>query len=73
VSLGELAEIVRSYLPDARIDFERESGARGHNSTYLLDNSRLVSEFGIHFRPFPEQVLQVINDTRRHAGMPLIG
>jgi nucleoside-diphosphate-sugar epimerase len=72
VSLGELAEIVRSYLPDARIDFERESGACERNSTYLLDNSRLVSEFGIRFRSFPEQVLQVINDTRRHAGRPII-
>lgn len=72
VSLGELAEIVRSHLPDARIDFEQESGAHERNSTYLLDNGHLVAEFGIRFRPFPEQVLQVINDTRRRAGMPLV-
>ncbi len=73
VSLGELAEVVRSHLPDARIDFERESGARERNSTFLLDNGRLIAEFGIRFRPFPEQVLQVINDTRRRSGMPLVG
>lgn len=73
VSMGEIAEVVRSWLPDAQIGFERESGARERNSTYLLDNSRLVSEFGIRFRPFPEQVLQVINAARRSAGMTPIG
>jgi nucleoside-diphosphate-sugar epimerase len=70
VSLGEIAEIVRSFLPDARISFEQESGARERNSTYLLDNGRLASEFGIRLRPLAEQVLQVINETRRRAGMP---
>jgi nucleoside-diphosphate-sugar epimerase len=73
VSLGDIADIVRSYLPDARIAFERESGARERNSVYLLDNSRLVSEFAIQFRPFREQVLQIINDTRRRAGLPPVG
>jgi nucleoside-diphosphate-sugar epimerase len=70
VSLGDISDIVRSYLPDARIGFESESGARERNAVYLLDNSRLVSEFAIQFRPFREQVLQIINDTRRHAGVP---
>lgn len=73
VSLGELAEVVRSHLPDARIGFERETGARERNPTYLLDNGRLTAEFGLRFRPFSEQVLQVINDTRGRAGMPPVG
>jgi nucleoside-diphosphate-sugar epimerase len=72
VSLGDIADIVRSYIADARIGFENETGARKSNSTYLLDNSRLLSEFGISFRPFREQVYQIINDTRRHAGLPPI-
>lgn len=69
VSLNDIADTVRSFIPDAEIDFEQDSGAREGNSTYLIDNSRLVSEFGIRFRPFPEQVLQIINDTRRLAGL----
>ena len=70
ISLGEIADIVRSYLPDARIHFQRESGAKATNSTYLLDNSRLLSEFGLQYRPFREAVLQIINDTRREVGLP---
>jgi len=72
ISLGEIADIVRSYLPDARIHFQRESGAKSTNSTYLLDNSRLLSEFGLQYRPFKEAVLQIINDTRRDAGLRLV-
>ena len=72
VSLGEIAEIVRSHLPDAMISFENERGAREANSTYLLDNSRLVSEFGIQYRPFRERVLQIINATRHRAGLPAL-
>lgn len=70
ISLGEIADIVRSYLPDARIYFQKESGAKATNSTYLLDNSRLLSEFGLQYRPFRETVLQIINDTRRDVGLP---
>lgn len=73
VSMGEIADIVRSYLADAQISFENERGARARNSTYLLDNSRLLSEFDIKFRPFREQVLQIINDTQRRAGLPPVG
>jgi len=70
ISLGEIADIVRSYLPDARIYFQKESGAKATNSTYLLDNSRLLSEFGLQYQPFRETVLQIINDTRRDVGLP---
>ena len=73
ISLGEIAEIVRTYLPDASIRFQNESGAKESNSTYLLDNSRLISEFGIQYRPFRERVLQIINDVRRDFGLPLVG
>jgi hypothetical protein len=42
------------------------------NSTYLLDNSRLAAEFAIQYRPLRERVLQIINETRRDAGLPLV-
>jgi nucleoside-diphosphate-sugar epimerase len=73
ISLGGIADIVRSYLPDAKIEFEHESGARATNSTYLLDNTRLISEFGLQYRPFRESVLQIINDTRRNIGLSPVG
>ena len=44
VSLGEIANVVRSWLPEASITFENETGAQPTNSTYLLDNSRLISK-----------------------------
>ena len=28
ISLGEIADIVRAYLPDAKINFEKESGGK---------------------------------------------
>jgi nucleoside-diphosphate-sugar epimerase len=73
ISLGEIADIVRSFLPDARIYFQNESGAKATNSTYLLNNSRLLSEFGLHYQPFRQSVLQIINDTRRDVGLPPVG
>jgi len=73
ISLGDIADMVRSYLPDARIHFQNESGATAANSTYLLDNSRLISEFGLRYPPFRESVLQIINDIRRAVGLPPVG
>jgi nucleoside-diphosphate-sugar epimerase len=73
MSLGEIAAIVRSYLPDARISFDNETGAKAGNSTYLLDNSRLLSEFAIRYPPFRERVLQIINDVRRDHGLSCVG
>jgi nucleoside-diphosphate-sugar epimerase len=68
LSLAELAGVVRAHIPDARIAFESRTGAR--NETYRLDNTRLLAEFDVRYRPFPEQVLQVIQDTRQRAGLP---
>ena len=73
ISLGEIAEIVRSYLPDAKISFEKEHGAKDLNPTYRLDNSRLCTEFTIQYPPFHQRVLEIINATRRTNGLPLLG
>ncbi|MGH7097684.1 MAG: NAD-dependent epimerase/dehydratase family protein [Stellaceae bacterium] len=69
ISLGELADLVREFLPDAQIRFEHETGGRELSGNYLIDNSRLVQEFGVQYRPYRERVLQIINDTRRDAGL----
>ncbi|MFM9848575.1 MAG: NAD-dependent epimerase/dehydratase family protein [Hyphomicrobiaceae bacterium] len=71
-SLGEIADIVRTYLPDVQINFEKESGGKEASGNYMIDNSRLVSEFGVQYRPYRERVLQIINDIRRDNGLPLV-
>jgi len=70
ISLGALAEMVRGYLPDARISFDKETGGREISGNYLIDNTRLVQEFGVQYRPFSERVLQIINEVRRQEGLP---
>jgi nucleoside-diphosphate-sugar epimerase len=72
ISLGELADIVRGFLPEARITFEHETGGKERSGNYLVDNSRLLQEFEITYPPFRQRVLQIINDTRREAGLPLV-
>jgi nucleoside-diphosphate-sugar epimerase len=73
ISLGEIADIVRCYLPDAQISFTRESGGRDASGNYLIDNTRLVSEFGVQYRPYRDRVLQIINDVRRDNRLPPLG
>src|SRR5947209_7067609 len=72
ISLGELADIVREYLPDAQITFDKETGDKELSGNYLIDNTRLVQEFGVQYRPYRERVLQIINDIRREEGLPLV-
>jgi nucleoside-diphosphate-sugar epimerase len=71
VSLGELADVVRGFLPDAKITFDKDGG-REDSGNYLVDNSRLTKEFGIEYPGLHTRVLEVINDVRRHEGLPLV-
>ena len=68
VSLGELADIVRGFLPEAQITFEKEGG-REDSGNYLVDWSRLAKEFGIEYPGLHTRVLEVINDVRRQEGL----
>jgi nucleoside-diphosphate-sugar epimerase len=72
ISIGEIADMVREFLPDARISFDKETGGKAISGNYLIDNSRLVQEFGVQYRPYRERVLQIINEVRREAGLPLV-
>jgi hypothetical protein len=38
----------------------------------MIDNSRVVTEFGMQFRPYRERVLQIINEVRTDEGKPPI-
>lgn len=70
ISMGEIADIVREFLPDAQITFDKDTGGKELSGNYLIDNTRLVSEFGIQYRPYRERVLQIINEVRKEEGLP---
>jgi nucleoside-diphosphate-sugar epimerase len=72
ISMGALADLVREFLPDARITFEKETGGRELSGAYLIDNSRLIAEFGLQYAPYRQRVLQIINEVRRDEGLPLV-
>ena len=71
ISLGDLADMVRGFLPDAEITFDSDGG-REDSETFLVDNSRLLGEFELEYPPFRTRVLEIINDVRRDAGLPLV-
>ena len=71
ISLGDLAEMVRGYLPDAQISFDNPGG-REHSGNYLVDNSRLLSEFELTYAPLSQRVLEIINEVRADEGLPLV-
>jgi UDP-glucose 4-epimerase len=68
VSAGELAAIVRKWIPEAKIDFdETKSG------TPLIDNqcgARLIEEIGFAPRSLEEGIRAHINEARAEAGLP---
>jgi nucleoside-diphosphate-sugar epimerase len=72
ISLGELADLVREFLPTAQITFEHEHGGKERSGNYLIDNSRLLDEFEIEYPPFRQRVLEIINAVRQEEGGPLI-
>jgi len=68
VTAAELAALVKTWLPDARIDFDDS-----RNGTPLIDNqdgTRLVREIDFTPRPLQEGVRAHINEARTEAGLP---
>ena len=72
VSLAELAGMVREFLPDADITFEADTGGREKSGNFLIDNRRLIEEFGLQYAPLRDRVKQVINDVRAAEGLPQV-
>jgi nucleoside-diphosphate-sugar epimerase len=72
ISLGDLAAIVKKFLPDAEINFASQGG-KEESGNYLTDNNRLLGEFELEYPPIEQRILQIINDVRRDEGLPLVG
>lgn len=70
VSYWELASLVKEFLPDAQISFNEAGGKT--DLAYLIDWSRIKEEFGFEHRDLREGYLDLINVTRREAGLPEI-
>jgi nucleoside-diphosphate-sugar epimerase len=72
ISMGALADMVKSFLPDAQISFDKEEGGRASSGNYMMDNTRLHQEFEYSLAPFKQRVLQIINEIRRDEGLPSV-
>jgi nucleoside-diphosphate-sugar epimerase len=72
VSLRTVAEVVRRYIPDARIEFGSQpasvDSARG-GIPYRLSMARARQDFGFSCMPLEQAVLMHINDARQEAGL----
>jgi nucleoside-diphosphate-sugar epimerase len=64
----EIADIVKSYVPDAEIAFDEKARVPAWN----FDNSRAVDEFKWKIQSVEAMVLDEINGTRKAAGLPLV-
>ena len=73
ISMGDIAALVQKYLPDAKIEFEKETGGRELSGNYMMDNTRLRQEFEYDLAPYPQRVLEIINAVRKDEGLPAIG
>jgi nucleoside-diphosphate-sugar epimerase len=69
LGLGELAALVQEVLPGADIRFEAETGGRAISGNFLIDNRRLIEEFGLQYKPLRLRVKEVINDIRVGEGL----
>ena len=65
--MGDLADIVRGFLPDADISFDADGG-KEDSGNYLVDNSRLLGEFELEYPSLETWVRSIINDVRRDNG-----
>lgn len=72
ISMGDLATQVREFLPEADIRFEAPTGGREISTNYLIDNNRLIEEFGLQYKPLRQRVKEVINDIRVSENLPSI-
>ena len=67
-TVGDMANIVRSFIPDAKI----ATGDRVVPHVYMVDNSRMLADVGYELPPLAVRVLEHINEARLEAGLPII-
>ncbi len=65
--MAELADVVRSIIPDARIEFPTPERRPSYPGTF--DNSRAVTEFGWQITGLEQTVRAHIDGVRAQAGL----
>ena len=68
-TIQEMADHVRSFIPDARIAL----GEAPVPHIYLVDNSRMLRDIGYELPPLRARVLDHINEARTEAGLEPVG
>ena len=68
-TIGDMADIVRKFIPNADIT----TGDQAVPHIYLVDNSRMLADIGYELAPLEVRVLEHINDARAEAGLEAIG
>ena len=63
-SVGDMIDIVRDIIPDARIT----TGERRVPHIYLVDNSRMLADIGYEIAPLDVRIQEHIDDARQEAG-----
>ena len=64
-SVGDMIDVVRRMIPDARIT----TGERRVPHIYLVDNSRMLADIGYEIAPLDARLQEHIDDARREAGI----
>ena len=67
-TVGEVADMVQGFLPDAAITLGK--GSIPH--VYLVDNSRMLADIGYELPPLRERILDHINEARLESGLDAI-
>ena len=67
-TIKEMADVVRSFIPDAQIT----TGDQAVPHIYRVDNSRMLAAIGYELAPLEVRILEHINDARQEAGLPPI-
>ena len=67
-TIRDMADIVRSFIPDAQITM----GDQSLPHIYLVDNSRMLADIGYELAPLSVRILEHINDAREEAELPAI-
>ena len=67
-TIGDMADIIRGFIPDAQIN----TGDRVMPHVYLVDNSRLLADIDFEMPPLKVRVLEHINEARREVDIPVI-
>lgn len=70
-SARDLAEVVKKYIPDAKITFGDKVPPFGRDGLpWLVSMKRAMDDFGFSCMPIEEAVFIHINDARMEAGLP---